>query len=114
MGMSLDVDQLYIDPHLVGRFSDAPFKNRDYAKLVRDLSEVSGLALIVLCGISRNDFQISDLGQPRRNLFVYAFGEIGVIWIGAEIFEWQNCDCLCRPDLVRDWFVFPNIPADRY
>ena len=62
MGIGLRVNQLHIDPHLVGRFLHAALKNVRYAKLLRDLGEIARFALILLRGRARNYFQICDLG----------------------------------------------------
>ena len=83
MGIGLRVDQLHIDPHLIGRFLHATFKNVRYAKLLRDLSEIARFALIALRGSARNYFQVCDLSQPRQDLLLDPFGEIGVIWIAT-------------------------------
>ena len=56
MGIGLRVNQLNIDPHLVGCFLNATLKNMGYAKLFRDLSKIPGFALILLRGSARNDF----------------------------------------------------------
>src|SRR5262249_23526911 len=41
LGTGLRVDQLHIDPHLIGRFLDATLKNVRYAELLRDLGEIT-------------------------------------------------------------------------
>ena len=92
MGIGLGVNQLDIDPHLIGRFLHTTFKNICYAELLRDLAEIARFALIALRGSARNDFQIRDASQPRQDLLLNAVGEIGVIWIAAQIFEWKDCD----------------------
>ena len=38
VGIGLRVNQLNIDPHLIGRFLHATLKNVRYAKLLRDLA----------------------------------------------------------------------------
>ena len=43
MGIGLRVNQLHIDPHLVGRFLYATLKNVGYSKLLRDLGRLPGL-----------------------------------------------------------------------
>ena len=45
----LRVNQLNIDPHLIGRFLHAALNNVRYAKLLRDLGEIARFALIPLC-----------------------------------------------------------------
>src|SRR4029077_14697229 len=100
MGIGLCVNQLHIDPHLIGRFLHATFKNVLYAKLLGDLTKILGLALILLCGSARNYFQTRDASQPRQDLLVDTVCKIGAIRIVAEIFKWKHCDSVCYPDLV--------------
>ena len=87
MGISLRVDQLNIDPHLVGRFLHAAFKNVRYAKLLGDLAEIPRFALILLRGSARNYFQVCDARQPRQDLLLNTVAEIGVIRIAAQILK---------------------------
>ena len=56
MGIGLRVNQLHIDPHLIGRFLHATLKNVRYAKLLRDLAQIPRFALILLRGSARNYF----------------------------------------------------------
>src|SRR4029453_11080229 len=56
VGIGLGVNQLYIDPHLLGRFLDTTLKNVRHAKLLGDLAEIARLARIALRGTARNDF----------------------------------------------------------
>ena len=56
VGIGLRVNQLHIDPHLVGRFLHATLKNVRYAKLLRDFREIARLAVISLRGSARNYF----------------------------------------------------------
>ena len=56
VGIGLRVNQLHIDPHLIGRFLHATLKNVRYAKLLRDLGEIARFALIPLRGSARNYF----------------------------------------------------------
>ena len=61
--------------------------------------EISRFALILLRGSARNYFQIRDASQPRQDLLLDAISEIGVIWIGAEIFKRKNGDARLLPDV---------------
>jgi len=54
--ISLRVDQLHIDPNLIGHLLNATLKEVRYAKLLCDLGEIARLALISLGGSARNYF----------------------------------------------------------
>ena len=56
MGIGLRVNQLHIDPHLIGHFLHATFKDVRDAKLLRDLAEIGRFALILLRGSARDYF----------------------------------------------------------
>jgi hypothetical protein len=56
MGIGLCINQLNIDPYLIGRFLQATLENVSYAKLLCDLAQIPGFALILLRGTARNDF----------------------------------------------------------
>jgi hypothetical protein len=66
----------------------ASFKNVFYTKLLRDIGEIARFALIALRGRAGNHFEIGDLGQPVEDLLLYPIGEICVLRISTEIFEW--------------------------
>ena len=100
MGIGLRLNQLNIHTHLVGRFLHAPLKNDRYAKLLGDLAQIPGFALILLRGTARNHFQIRNASQPRQDLLLNAGGEIGVIWIATQIFERQHRNTFLRNRLA--------------
>src|SRR5206468_4002590 len=106
VGIALGVNQLHIDSHLIRRFLDATLKNVRYSKLPRDVAEIARLALILLGGNGRNDFQVCNASQPRQNFLLNAVREIGVIWIAAQIFKRQNGDSVCYR--VTNQFSLPN------
>src|SRR6266496_3229086 len=101
MGISLRVDQLNSDSHVVGRFLHATFKDVRNTKLLRDVAEIPRFALILLRGSTRNDFQVCDASQPRQDLLLNAVAEIGVIWIAAQILKWQHGNTFFRYDFAR-------------
>jgi hypothetical protein len=45
---------------------------------------------------------------------VYTVCEVGVIWIGAEVFERKYCDSLCYADLLGRLLTFAKRPTNRY
>ena len=56
MGIGLHVNQLHIDPHLIGYFLDATLKDVRDTELLRDLAEIGRFALILPRGSARNHF----------------------------------------------------------
>ena len=72
IGIGLGINQLDIDPHLIGHLSHATLKNVRHAKLLCDLAEIPGFALILLRRSAGNDFQIRKTSQPRQDLLLNA------------------------------------------
>src|SRR5439155_164827 len=109
MGIGLRVNQLHIDPHLIGRFLDAALKDVRYTKLLRGFAEIPWFALIALRGSVRNYFQICDLSQPRQDFLLNAVRKIGVIRIATEVFKGQHGDAFLgwwarrQPSLPIEW-----------
>jgi hypothetical protein len=56
MRIGLRVNQLHSDPNLVVCFLHATLKKVGYPKLLSDLAEIPGFALIPLGGSARNYF----------------------------------------------------------
>ena len=56
VGIALHVNQLHIDPHLIGYFLDATLKNVRDTELLRDLAEIGRFALILPRGSARDHF----------------------------------------------------------
>ena len=83
MGIGLRVNQLNVDPHLIGRSLHATLKYVCYPKLLRDLTEIARFALIKLGGRARNNLQIRDASQTRQNFFLNPIRKIGAIWIAT-------------------------------
>src|SRR5215471_471917 len=111
MGIGSRVNQLHIDPDLVSCFLHATLKNIRYAKLLCDLREIAGFALILLRGSARNYFQVSDASKARQDLLMHAIGKIGLIRVSAEILKRQNSDSIFHR--MTDEFALPNDPACR-
>ena len=62
------------------------------AELLRDIGQIFRRAFEFLRRGPRDDFQVGDLGQPRQNFVLHAFGEKRVVGIATEIVEWQDRD----------------------
>ena len=66
VGIGLRVNQLHIDPHLIGRFLHATLKNVRYSKLLRDLGEIARFALITLVEVREITFKSAILASRVR------------------------------------------------
>ncbi len=77
------VDQLHVHAHLIVSFLDTAFENVRDTELLSDVAQVRWRALKTLRGCTRDDFQVSDFGQPCENFILHAFGEIGIVRIAT-------------------------------
>src|SRR6266478_10068225 len=59
-------------PHGIAALLYAAFQNMRDAKLLCDVGQICGCALIMLGGCARDHLRISDLGQPGQNLVLDA------------------------------------------
>ena len=62
MGIVSCFDQLHIHAHRITAFLHATFQNVSHAKLPGNLRQIFRRAFVMLCGSTRDDFEISDLG----------------------------------------------------
>ena len=91
MGIGLRVNQLNIDPHLIGHFLHATLKNRRYAKLLRDLGEIARSALYCCVDVREITFKSAILDQ-RQNFILDTVGKVGVGFVFAPVLKWHDCD----------------------
>jgi hypothetical protein len=55
-----------------------------------DLAQISHPFFILPHRRATDHFQVGYLRQARQNIIVHAIGEIGVLRIVAQVFEWQH------------------------
>ena len=87
MRVARGVNQLHIHTNLVGRSLHTAFKDVRHPKLLRDLREIVRRTFEPLGRCARNHFEVRDPGKARQDFFLYAFGEICVVRVTAEIIE---------------------------
>jgi hypothetical protein len=84
------IDQLDIDPDLIGHLLDTTFKNVGNSKLLPDFGQIARLALVLLRRGARDDFQVSDFREPRQDFLLDSVGEVSVSFFFTEILKRQN------------------------
>ena len=94
--IGLRVDELRVHPHAIADASHRAFQNMRDPERLPDLAQISHPFFILPHRRATNHFQVRYLRQARQDIVVHAVGEIGVIRIVAQVFEWQNRDTFRR------------------
>jgi|SRR6516162_855923 len=90
MRVCLGIDQLSVDPNLIGRPPDAAFEHVAHTKLATDLLRVDRLVPIGERSVARNHQRLLDPRQIRRQILSYSIGEILLLRITAQVGERQD------------------------
>src|SRR5438270_13029269 len=90
MRIALGIDQLNVDAHLVAGFPHTALQNIRDAKLLGDLRIIPVRILESLRRCAGDNLQVANPRESGQDFLLNAAGEIGIVWIGAEIFKWQN------------------------
>src|SRR5439155_20223758 len=53
-------------------------------------------AFVFGCRFSRDNLQVADASELGQDLILNAFGEVGIVWITAQIVEWENRDAFLQ------------------
>ena len=83
------VDQLHIDPDLIAGLLHTAFEDVSHPELLRDIGQIFRSTLETLCGCAGNHFEVRHFREPRQNLVLHAFGEIGIAFLLAQTFKRQ-------------------------
>ena len=90
----LGIDQLHVDAHTIANASHAAFQNCGDAERFSNFTNVWGLSAICHDRRARDDLQIANLRQIGEHIVLNAIGEVGVLFIVAQILERQDGDRL--------------------
>src|SRR5438876_11463953 len=92
MRVNAGVEQLNVYPHFVSGPLHAAFQHSAYAEFVRDCLQVFRRAFVSGCRFSRDNLQVADASEFGQDLILNTVGEVGVVWVTAQIVEWENRD----------------------
>ena len=96
------VDQLGVYPHFVGRALHTALDDMCHTELLTDFAQIARRAAFVLHDARAADhFEIRDLCEVGQDLVLDAFGEEGVRFFFAQIFERKDRDAFVRRDIQR-------------
>src|SRR5690348_10285837 len=91
MRVGSGVNQLCGHAHPVPSSLHAPFKHMSDAELLGDLAKIARCRVLVrhhTC--ATNYFQVSHLGEVRKNFVLNTLGKISVFFVATEILEWKD------------------------
>ena len=93
------IDQLHVHAHTIANTANAAFQNGSDAERFSYFTNVGRFSPIRHDGGARDNFQVANLRQIREHVVLNPVGEVGVFFLGAEIFKWQHRNRLV--DLAR-------------
>src|SRR5204862_7263640 len=120
LGIAPRINQLSIHPDAVAGPACRALKNMCYSQCQADFTQVARAALELLYRGAADDLKVSDLGQVRENVIVYAGREVFVLSVVTQIFERKNGNAFFRNIAVcvgcnrgpgRTSGLFPCLPA---
>src|SRR6266487_2504628 len=96
MRVDARVEQLDVYPHFVSGPLHTAFEHSGYAELAGHCLQVFRRAFVFGCRFSRDNLQVADASKLRQDLILNAVGEVSIVWVTAQIVEWQNRDALLQ------------------
>src|SRR6266536_86042 len=99
MRVDARVQQLNVYPHFVSSLLHAAFQHSGDAEFASHCLRVFWRAFVFGCRFSRDNLQVADSSELRQDLILNAVGEVGIVWVTAQIVEWENRDAFpqrCR------------------
>src|SRR5271170_8305735 len=89
MPVCLGIDQLSVDPELIARPPDAPFKHVSDPQVAVDLLGIGRLCPVGERGIARDHEHVRESREVGRQILGDPVREILLLWIVAQIGERQ-------------------------
>ena len=96
LGIAPRINQLSIHPDAIAGPACRALKNMCYSQCQSDFTQIARAALELLYRGAADDLKVSDLGQVRENVIVYAGREVFVLSVVTQIFERKNGNAFFR------------------
>src|SRR5690348_10269433 len=97
MRARLTGDELHIDPEGGPDSADAALEHIAYAQLLTYCTDVPGLALVAVRGLTRDNEGVLNVREVAGKIIGNAIGQVVVTGIAAEVVEGENDDRKPRP-----------------
>src|SRR6266487_2742761 len=96
MRVDARVEQLNVYSYFVSSFLHAAFQQTGDAEFTGHCLQVFRRAFVFGCRFSRDNLQVADGSELRQDLILNTVGEVSIVWVTAQIVEWQNRDALLQ------------------
>src|SRR5438046_4856885 len=96
MRVDARVEQLHIYSHFVSSLLHAAFEHTGHAELASYCLQVFRRAFVFGCRFSRDNLQVADASEFRQDFILNAVGEVSIVWVTAQIVEWENRDAFVQ------------------
>src|SRR6266487_6113295 len=96
MRVDARVEQLDVYPHSVSSPLHAAFEHTGHAELAGHCLQVFRRAFIFGCRFSRDNLQVANASEFGQDLILNAVGEVSIVWVTAQIVEWENRDAFLQ------------------
>src|SRR6266404_1332360 len=96
MRVGLRLNELDVNVHAVACLLHAAFENVRNTQVSRDLGQIFRRAFVMRRRSARDYAQTADLGKGGDNFILNALCEECVLFVRAQIVEWQNSDAFVR------------------
>src|SRR6266487_1327702 len=96
MRIGVGVEQLNVYPHFVSSSLHAAFEHSAHAEFTSHCLQVFRRAFVFGCRFSRDNLQVADASELRQDLILNTVGEVSIVWVTAQIVEWENRDAFLQ------------------
>src|SRR6266516_1564474 len=103
MCVNARVEQLNVDSHFVSSPLHAAFEDIGHAEFASHCLQVFRRAFVFGCRFSRDNLQVADASKLGQDLILNAVGEVSIVWVTAQIVEWENRDAFLQSDCRRNF-----------
>jgi hypothetical protein len=96
MRVSARIEQLDFYTHFVSCLLHTTFEHGGYAEFASHCLQVFRRAFVFGCRFSRDNLQVANASELGQDFILNAVGEVGVVWVTAQIVEWENRDAFLQ------------------
>src|SRR6266536_2588755 len=96
MRVDARVEQLNVYSHFVSSLLHAAFQHTGDAEFASHRLQVFRRAFVSRCRFSRDNLQVADGSELRQDLILNAVGKVSIVWVTAQIVEWENRDAFLK------------------
>src|SRR5438874_13391171 len=96
MRVDARVEQLDVYSYFISSPLHAAFEHSGHAELASHCLQVFRRAFVFGCRFSRDNLQVTDASEFRQDFILNTVREIGIVWVTAQIVEWENRDAFLQ------------------